>query len=192
MELVVQKKSWIQKKLYFNDHFRTHQKLNEYISGEFFSYLGEKYCLEVLRGNAELVSINRGKLIVHVCDTTPAEKTQNAVYQQLLHWYQDQARQYLLEKTRHYEQTLGFQPAHIGVKTYKRRWGSCSSRGVVNFNWKIIMAPPAVIDYLIIHELCHLQHLNHSKTYWNLVEKILPDYREHKNWLKVYGFSLEL
>lgn len=192
VELLIQKKSWIQKKLYFNDHVRTHHIPKEYLSGEFFSYLGAKYCLEVLQGDSDQITVTGEKLIVQVRDDLPAQETSNAVYRQLSFWYLKHARHYLLEETQNYAQTLGFHPEHIGVKSYKRRWGSCSSRGVINYNWKIIMAPRSIVDYIIIHELCHLQHLNHSKSYWNLVERVMPDYRERKDWLKVHGFQLEL
>ena len=72
----------------------------------------------------------------------------------------------------------------IKVRSYKNRWGSCSSNGNISYNWKLIMAPEKIIDYVIIHELCHLIHFNHSRDYWGEVSKKLPNYRESKEWLK--------
>ncbi|MDF2674900.1 MAG: hypothetical protein K0R09_3168, partial [Clostridiales bacterium] len=76
------------------------------------------------------------------------------------------------------------------VKEQKTLWGSCSSKDNINFNWKLIMAPQAVLDYIVVHELCHLKHRDHSKNYWNLVEQIIPDHKEKRKWLKENGRSL--
>ena len=78
------------------------------------------------------------------------------------------------------------------IKEQKTRWGSCSKRNNLNFNWKIIMAPEKVIDYVIIHELCHLVHFNHSKEFWNLLAFYMPDYKEQAEWLKNNGISLHI
>lgn len=78
----------------------------------------------------------------------------------------------------------------ITVRNQKTRWGSCSQTGTLSFNYRLMMAPPEIIDYVIVHELCHLTHLNHSKAFWSLVESILPDYKERKLWLKEHGASL--
>lgn len=79
----------------------------------------------------------------------------------------------------------------IMVKEQKKRWGSCSSKGNLNFNWRLILAPPEVLDYVVVHEMCHLKYMNHSKEFWCEVERILPDYKERRKWLKEKGTSLE-
>jgi predicted metal-dependent hydrolase len=76
------------------------------------------------------------------------------------------------------------------VKDFQSRWGSCTPRGRVDFNWKIIMAPNRVVDYVVVHELCHLKQHDHSPQFWKLVESIMPDYLESKEWLRVNGASL--
>ena len=78
----------------------------------------------------------------------------------------------------------------IVIKEQKKRWGSCSSKGNLNFNWKLIFAPPEIIDYVVVHEMCHLKHMNHSKDFWWEVEQILPDYKERRKWLMEHGGSL--
>ena len=78
----------------------------------------------------------------------------------------------------------------IMIRDQKTRWGSCSQTGTLSFNYRLMMAPPEVIDYVIVHELCHLTHMNHSKAFWNMVADILPDYTERKKWLKVHGHEL--
>lgn len=78
----------------------------------------------------------------------------------------------------------------ITIRNQKTRWGSCSQTGTLSFNYRLMMAPPAVIDYVIVHELCHLTHMNHSHDFWNMVGHIMPDYRIHKQWLKEHGHEL--
>lgn len=87
---------------------------------------------------------------------------------------------------------IGVQPTAIIVKTYKARWGSCYSDGRISFNWKLIMAATWVIDYVVVHELCHLIHHNHSANFWRLVEQYYPSYKQAKEWLKQNGQLLKL
>jgi hypothetical protein len=86
----------------------------------------------------------------------------------------------------------GLKPKSVEVKTYKARWGSCRITGEIQLNWKLIMAPVEVIDYVIIHELCHLKHHNHSVRFWGLVEQFESAYRIHRLWLREYGKVLEI
>lgn len=80
----------------------------------------------------------------------------------------------------------------VSIRDQKTRWGSCSSRGTLSFNWRLMLAPPGILDYVIVHELCHLEHMDHSKAFWQCVETILPDYRERRKWLKEHGHELKL
>lgn len=85
---------------------------------------------------------------------------------------------------------IGGQFGRVTVRDQHSRWGSCSSKHNLNFNWKLIMAPPEALDYVVIHELCHLQEFNHSPRFWRLVETRMPDYEIWKKWLKVHGNEL--
>jgi len=78
----------------------------------------------------------------------------------------------------------------ITIRNQKTRWGSCSSKGNLNFNCLLMLAPPEVLDYVVVHELCHRMEMNHSKRFWSLVETVLPDYREQEKWLKGEGAVL--
>ena len=80
----------------------------------------------------------------------------------------------------------------ITIREQKTRWGSCSSNGTLSFNVRLMLAPPAVLDYVVVHELCHIKHMNHSKEFWELVGSILPDYKERRKWLKEHGNELYL
>lgn len=79
---------------------------------------------------------------------------------------------------------------NITIRDQKTRWGSCSSRGTLSFNWRLMLAPPRVLDYVVVHELCHIKHMDHSKEFWEMVESVLPDYKERRQWLKEHGNEL--
>lgn len=91
-----------------------------------------------------------------------------------------------------YVPRIGRTPGRVTVRDQKSRWGSCSSKGNLNFNWKLIMAPPQALDYVVIHELCHLYEFNHSPRFWQRVQQQMPDYASWKKWLKVHGEDLFL
>ena len=83
-------------------------------------------------------------------------------------------------------------PRAIRIKAQKRLWGSCTTSGVINLNWRLILAPPAVLEYLVVHELCHLRERHHQPPFWQLVARLQPDYRQHRRWLKANGHLLTL
>lgn len=84
------------------------------------------------------------------------------------------------------------EPKSIRVKEQKKRWGSCNDQGDLMFNWRISMGPSDVLAYIVVHEMCHLIHFNHSRDFWNLLESIMPDYRDKKEWLKINGIRMDL
>ncbi|MCM1159537.1 MAG: M48 family metallopeptidase [Bacteroidales bacterium] len=98
-----------------------------------------------------------------------------------------QARQVLTQRTDKYKALLGVDYQKIRIGDQKTRWGSCSSKGTISYNWHLILMPERIMDYVIVHELCHLREMNHSKRFWQLVEEILPDYASRRKWLKENG-----
>lgn len=117
---------------------------------------------------------------------------QDIIKNELSNWYREHALKKLIDKAHRYTNKIGVNPSQIDIKDYKSRWGGCSHDGVVSFNWHIIMAPNRIVDYVVVHELCHLIHHDHSEKYWKLVERVFPDWRECKQWLKVNGKALTL
>jgi hypothetical protein len=83
-------------------------------------------------------------------------------------------------------------PAAVRIKQHRRLWGSCTSKGAINLNWRLILAPPAVFEYVVVHELCHLREPNHQAPFWRLVGEILPEFEEQRRWLKANGHLLTL
>ena len=96
------------------------------------------------------------------------------------------------KKTFEFSQIMNVRYNSVKIKNYKSRWGSCSSKGDISFNWKIIFAPENIIEYLVVHELSHLIHFNHSKLFWSKVEEFQYNYKENRKWLKENGYKLDL
>jgi predicted metal-dependent hydrolase len=105
-------------------------------------------------------------------------------------WYREMARRVLTEKASHWAAVCGVEFNTIRIKDQKSRWGSCSAKKNLNFNWRIMMAPEWVADYLVIHELCHLRHMDHSADFWALVRAVCPESDEAKRWLRERGNGL--
>lgn len=105
--------------------------------------------------------------------------------------YRQAAREYIPRRVEHYLPMTGGRYERITIRAQKTRWGSCSARGTLSFNWKLMLAPPDVLDYVVVHELCHLTHMNHSREFWEAVERVMPDYRTRRRWLKEHGSELD-
>ena len=101
--------------------------------------------------------------------------------------YRKEARRRITERAAYFAEKMGVDYGRIAIKAAKTRWGSCSAQGNLNFHWKLILMPPAILDYVVVHELAHRIEMNHSPRFWAQVERILPDYRERRRWLKEKG-----
>lgn len=102
------------------------------------------------------------------------------------------AKDYFPKRAAYYLQFTGGSYTRICVRDQKTRWGSCSAKGTLSFNWRLMLAPPAILDYVVVHELCHLTYMNHSAAFWQKVESVYPDYRSARKWLKDHGQELVL
>ncbi|MCM1173787.1 MAG: M48 family metallopeptidase [Blautia sp.] len=106
--------------------------------------------------------------------------------------YKEAARSYIPQRVAYYHDMTGGVYRRVSIRDQKTRWGSCSSKGTLSFNWRLMLAPPAVLDYVVVHELCHLTHMDHSAAFWQAVEAVCPDYRALRKWLKEHGSELAL
>lgn len=187
-EILAKKTQWIRGKMYLHGQALPVQP-KEYISGESFSYLGRNYRLKVLKGSQSSVKLLNGRLQV----TLPTgSKSPVKVREALTGWYRAHAEAKIQEKAARYAPVIGVNPKSIGIKTFKSRWGSCHISGDILYNWKIVIAPNRVVDYVAVHELCHLKQHDHSDKFWKLVGQILPDYAECKEWLRANGRGLNI
>lgn len=137
-----------------------------------FMYLGKEYPLNQLIDTDGL-----------------GEEEQKASLKKL---YMSDCKRIIGERIKIYQDQLRLVPKEFKIDESKSRWGSCSSEKKLTFNYRLVMAPMECIDYVVVHELCHLQHMNHDRSFWRLVGSILPDYKERQDYLKKYGQFLTL
>ena len=109
---------------------------------------------------------------------------------QIYHWYRQKADLYLKKRTHLYSRIMGRIPKAIMVKHYKAQWGACSASGDINYDWRIVIAPTRIVDYLVIHELSHLRYRGHGPKFWRYVAEYADDYRERRSWLRDNGHTL--
>lgn len=153
----------------------------EFISGEGISYLGRNYRLKLTVGAFKPAKLVEGQLLVTIPKgQDEAHKIRNAI----IRWYKRQADSKLKAKVKRYAPLVGVSAGVVNVKSFKSRWGSCTVNGELEFNWRIMMAPNRIVDYVVVHELCHLIHHNHSPEFWSEVERVIPDFKADKQWLK--------
>jgi predicted metal-dependent hydrolase len=131
-----------------------------------------------------MCKLERGSFLVSIKKALSSSERRSAVKNALIEWYMRQADKKIRERIPLYAAKLGVRPESIEIKNQRAQWGSCSRSGTVRFNWKIAMAPAAIMDYVIIHELCHLIHSNHQSQFWSKVQSVIPDYKIRKEWLK--------
>jgi predicted metal-dependent hydrolase len=160
----------------------------QYADGASVLFRGEEYKLKIIedtRVKQPSVVLQSNELVV-----TMKQYVTQQVDTLVKHWYKEEARVRIEERVKQYHSFVNKEITSIKIKNQKKRWGSCSSLGNLNFNWRIVMMRDEVFDYIIVHELCHLLHMNHSKEYWKSVEQIIPYYKESENWLKQNGYKL--
>ena len=194
LELVKQKSSWIEQKLLLVEEAMGQTQDRQYVDGECFCYLGIEYSLQLIADTKRkrlTVNIYDDKLVVTI-PTSIGDINKEIIKVAITKWYKQMAKVKIAERVTYYERLFLEKPGPIIVKEQKKRWGSCSQDGTLRFNWRIIMAPEYVIDYIVVHEMCHLRYMNHAREFWNLVERIMPDYKIRKAWLKKNGITLEL
>ncbi len=163
-----------------------------FTSGAPFPYLGELHTLTVQPSPDNLghVALRDGELQVALApDVINSEIYVRALLQL---WYRDRARAEIVPRVHRYANEMGVVFNRISIKDQRTVWGSCSRKKNLNFNYRLVMAPEAVLEYIIVHELSHLKEPNHSPRFWETVEGVLPDYRAHRKWIKAYGDELIL
>ena len=180
--LIEKHADWIVKKqaevLEAQKKFAPHQ----FVEGEAFYFLGKTYQLRFTGAKKNLVRIWGENLQVAKSVAWNAEAV-------IENWYKKEAWQIFNERAGFYAKKYNFNYEKLKLSSAKRRWGSCSTRGNINLTWRLVMMPPEIIDYVVVHELSHLREHNHSKAFWAQVEAILPDYKERRKWLKEKGWE---
>ncbi len=157
----------------------------EFVSGESFLYLGNLYRLEIVKNQEAPLKLYQGYFYLRESDIPRGME----VFRQ---FYKEKGLPKLIERVALYKKKLGVETNSVKILDLKNRWASASKNGTLNFHWKCIMAPLKVLDYIVVHELCHFIESTHNENFWNLVDKLLPDYAERKNWLREHGAGMDL
>ncbi|WP_226528662.1 M48 family metallopeptidase [Metabacillus niabensis] len=159
-----------------------------YENGESFLYLGETYPINIIHDvkiTQDHVVFEGENLYVYV------KQLDDDKYKQALKRFYYQQCKVLVEKSvSYYKSNFKPKPRSIRITDSKTTWGTCDSKLHLTFNWRLAMAPQDVIDYVVVHEMCHMVHLNHDRSFWRLVGKIMPDYKEKENWLSLTNWKM--
>jgi len=189
VEILETKERWIRNKVIQLQNQRITNK-REFISGESFSLFGRNLYLKVLEGGKVGTKLIDDYLITTVRSSEIGDLRKSRIKTYLEQWYIHEAYQKLEEKVMRYSKIIRVSPREIKVRNYKTRWGSCDNKGRLTFNFHLIKAPHEIVDYVVIHELCHMIQPNHSKFFWNEVARFDPSFKNHKKWLKLNGADL--
>ena len=189
VEILETKERWIRNKVIQLQNQRITNK-REFISGESFSLFGRNLYLKVLEGGKVGTQLIDDYLITTVRTSEIGDLRKSRIKTYLEKWYIHEAYQKLEEKVMRYSKIIRVSPREIKVRNYKTRWGSCDNKGRLTFNFHLIKAPHEIVDYVVIHELCHMIQPNHSKFFWNEVARFDPSFKNHKKWLKLNGANL--
>ncbi len=154
-----------------------------FAEGSSLPYLGQDYPLRLAPGPGSGLRFDGASFTLADGATSQAA----ALFEQ---WYRRQARKVFTERACYFAAKYGFVYEKLRLSSARTRWGSCSSKGTLSFTWRLVLAPPDVVDYVVVHELAHLRVKNHSPDFWRVVESILPDYKSRRKWLKTNGASL--
>ena len=190
--LLIERASWVLSTIAKLRQDQDGLPTREYQDGEEFLVRGRPHYLRFIRDSAtNRIQVRQSDDDLMVCLPDGVSGGDGAAIKlAVVSFYRRLAEAYLRVRVEALADAHGFDFGQIRIKNQKTRWGSCSAKGNINLNLRLMMAPDGAIDYVIIHELCHLRELNHSKAFWSLVEACCPDYRDWRRWFKQYGESL--
>ena len=180
---ILEKQGWI---LRTRERFMSLKEVpkKEYKDGDTFLYLGNMYGLSLVKPQRPALKFENG--------FTLGNTAQSSGERFFTQWYKEQAYKVIAERVRVFSDQYGFVPKQVKISSARTRWGSCSPDGILNFTWRLVMAPLDVIDYVVVHELAHLRVKNHSSRFWREVERIMPEYKDRRKWLRLHGETLSL
>lgn len=189
-DIVASKYEWIYKGLAEWRDLNATRVLREYKNGEGFLYLGRAYRLLLVSDQEEPLQLKGGRFTLR---RDLVERGEIASAQAAFRdYYITRGLERLRQRVKYFAPKVGVSATAVDVRELGNRWASCSPTGALAFHWKCMMAPLTIIDYIVAHELCHFHHLDHTDAFWNEVDKVIPDYRERKGWLRKHGAGLDV
>lgn len=189
-DMIEAKRYWIYKNLAEWRDLNATQVLREYRNGEGFLYLGRSYRLLLVADQVEPLLLKNGRFCVRrdLVDRGEIEAAKAAFRD----YYIVRGNERIRQRVEYYAPKVGVTPRDVAIRELGNRWASCSPNGNLAFHWKCMMAPQTIIDYIVVHELCHSHHLDHTDAFWNEVDKVMPTYGERKEWLRANGAGLNV
>lgn len=182
-----QKRRWIYKSLAEWHDLNSTRIERQFVNGEGFLYLGRSYRLKLVPKQTEPLLLKDGYFCLR-SSLRPAPKAM-AAFQE---FFRNKGLIRINERVAHFQNRMGVVPKSVKILDLKHRWASWTPKGNLNFHWKCMMAPAKILDYIVVHELAHLIIPSHSAKFWNEVDKVLPDFGERKEWLRVHGAGMDL
>ena len=189
-DIIQSKQYWIYKTLAEWRDLNATRVLREYRNGEGFLYLGRSYRLSLIADQDAPLLLRSGRFYLR---RDLVDRGEVAAAKSAFHGYFiERGHERITKRVRYYAPKVGVTPRDIDVRELGHRWASCSPKGNLAFHWKCMMAPPTIIDYIVVHELCHIHCMDHTKAFWNEIDKVMPDYHERKEWLKKNGAAMDV
>lgn len=190
-QFVLSKQAWVTKKLAIIEERKS--ATFSYQDGDSLLVFGKARRFTLLTGDIQNVCLLADSLVVTLTASQYLLANKALLIRALLlDWFRQQVDTYLQEKLFFYQKVTGLCATSVKTRMYKSRWGSCNSKRALTFNTLLAMVPKPVFDYVIVHELCHIKHMNHSAAFWQLLASYLPDYQQQKHWLKINQQHLSL
>ncbi|SFQ61980.1 hypothetical protein SAMN05421670_3013 [Psychrobacillus psychrotolerans] len=190
---VYQKAPWIRTQIKHFSEMDEGIYKRSFLSGEKLPYLGRQYRLKIEIVEATLtpsIRFHHGIFIGQVPCGTPLESYRDTLFPLYEQWIREKGEDFIKSRIERFTIKLNKQPVEVKIKEQQQRWGSCTPGGQVLINWRLLLAPVSVIDYVLAHELVHLKHLNHSNEFWETLSMLMANYEEKKEWLRINGRTL--
>lgn len=179
------KRPWIYRGLAEWEDLNATRVEREFVSGEGFLYLGSSYRLTLVERQSEPLALKDGWFRLRADEVASAPE-------RFKEFYRAKGLERLPKRVTYYQVKMGVEATGVRVMELKNRWASCSADHKINFHWKCLMAPMRILDYIVVHELAHLLHEHHTQAFWGTVDKVMPDYRDRKEWLRTNGAGMDL
>lgn len=189
-DVVADRALWVHRSRAEWEDLNASQRSRPLLQGQGFAYLGRSYRLKIVADADVPLRLKSGRW--ELSEAFLIREGDAAVRKAFRDFYISKGLPIFAGRVRALAPLVGVQPGEIIIKELGFHWASCGAGGALNFHWKTLMAPQTVIDYIVVHELCHLRRRDHSDAFWNEVDKVMPRYRERKDWLRLNGASLDL
>lgn len=184
IDFVQEKLLWVHTKIAEKERLQRRAPIKEFVDGEGFLYLGKSYRLRIVDEQFADMSLSAGRFLLRSNRMPRARET-------FVTWYSRNALRWFNLKVAEYARRMKVQIVEVRIQDLGFRWGSYSPDGRVQFHWKAILLPPRIAEYIVVHELAHAEHPNHSPNFWDKIAQHMPDWQQRKSWLAEHGIEVE-